>query len=407
MTTNNLISELKNDYQILLQKTAKLAPFVSGNFRIKNQLFDNQIDHKNQTLVADKNLISVSSKPNTENQPQTQPKSQNLYNELENAITEVSITRKNKPLKKQQKNWKLKKVLIGHNGWVRCISFDPSNDFFATGSSDRTIKFWELATGNLIITLTGHVSGIRGVEISKRHPYLFSCSEDKTVRCWDLNTNKSIRSFNGHLSGVYSLSLHPELDLLASAGRDSLVRLWDIRTRQQVHTFEGHTDVINSVAMQADEPQLISGSSDSTVRLWDITAGKSFVTLTNHKKGIRSLKIHPVEYTFVSAARDNTKLWKCPDGQFLRNFENKTNGELINCIAINHGDILASGSDVGYIRLYDWDSGDLFQEIKTINQPGSLEAESSIYDIKFDQSSTRFVSCECDKTIKIWEQEAN
>ena len=36
--------------------------------------------------------------------------------------------------------WKLMRVISGHLGWVRCIAIDPSNDWFATGSGDRTIK---------------------------------------------------------------------------------------------------------------------------------------------------------------------------------------------------------------------------------------------------------------------------
>jgi pleiotropic regulator 1 len=40
--------------------------------------------------------------------------------------------------------WKLKRVIAGHTGWVRSIAVDPMNKFFATGSCDRTIKFWDL-----------------------------------------------------------------------------------------------------------------------------------------------------------------------------------------------------------------------------------------------------------------------
>lgn len=31
-------------------------------------------------------------------------------------------------------------VISGHLGWVRSIAVDPSNEWFATGSGDRTIK---------------------------------------------------------------------------------------------------------------------------------------------------------------------------------------------------------------------------------------------------------------------------
>jgi WD40 repeat protein len=36
--------------------------------------------------------------------------------------------------------WEMLSVLSGHLGWVRSIAFDPSNEWFATGSADRTIK---------------------------------------------------------------------------------------------------------------------------------------------------------------------------------------------------------------------------------------------------------------------------
>lgn len=31
-------------------------------------------------------------------------------------------------------------VISGHLGWVRCIAVEPGNQWFVTGSADRTIK---------------------------------------------------------------------------------------------------------------------------------------------------------------------------------------------------------------------------------------------------------------------------
>jgi pleiotropic regulator 1 len=73
---------------------------------------------------------------------------------------------------------------------VRSIAFDPSNDWFATGSSDRTIKLWDTGSGQLKLTLTGHIEQVTGLAVSTRHPYMFSASLDKEVKCWDLEQNK-------------------------------------------------------------------------------------------------------------------------------------------------------------------------------------------------------------------------
>ena len=72
--------------------------------------------------------------------------------------------------------WQLSTVLSSHLGWVRSIAFDPTNDMFATGSADRTIKLFDFAkacvgaSDALKITLTGHIGPIRGMAFSPRHP---------------------------------------------------------------------------------------------------------------------------------------------------------------------------------------------------------------------------------------------
>jgi WD40 repeat protein len=120
---------------------------------------------------------------------QQQSKALTLVNSQQFAITQKK-TFLSMPKPQWHPPWKLYRVISGHLGWVRCIDVDPSNEWFVTGSTDRIIKIWDLASGTLKLSLTGHVSTVRGVCVSNRHPYLFSCGEDKQVKCWDLETNK-------------------------------------------------------------------------------------------------------------------------------------------------------------------------------------------------------------------------
>ncbi|KAJ1923962.1 pre-mRNA-splicing factor prp46 [Coemansia sp. S17] len=300
--------------------------------------------------------------------------------------------------------WRMMRVISGHIGWVRSLAVEPGNKWFASGSVDRTIKIWDLASGTLKITLTGHISPVRGLAVSARHPYLFSCGEDKQVKCWDLETNKVVRQYHGHLSGVYTLALHPVLDLLVTGGRDSVVRVWDIRTKQQVHVLAGHKSTISSVQCQEADPQVISASMDSTVRLWDLAAGKSMTTLTHHKKSVRALALHPTQFGFASASSDNVKQWRCPKGEFVQNFD-QGNGSIINSLAVNSDGVVFSGADNGSMRFCDWKSGHCFQETETIVQPGSLDSEAGIFCSTFDQTGFRLITGEADKTIKIWKED--
>jgi pleiotropic regulator 1 len=303
--------------------------------------------------------------------------------------------------------WKLMRVLSGHEGWVRTLAVDPSNEWFASSGNDRLIKIWDLASGTLKLSLTGHISTVRGLAISDRHPYLFSASEDCEVKCWDLEQNMVIRNYHGHLSGVYCVKLHPTLNIVATGGRDSSVRIWDMRTKMAIHVFGGHTNAVCSIESQAAEPQFISGSMDRTVRMWDLVAGKSSVTLTNHKKSIRSVAIHPTEYTFVSCASDNNKVWKCPRGSFERNIHG--HDAIINGSVIREGEqgssILIGGTDNGFLHFWDWRSGHKYQSLQVDPQPGSLSAENGIFDIALDMSASRLLTAECDKTVKIYRED--
>lgn len=307
------------------------------------------------------------------------------------------------PKPKWHPPWKLYRVISGHLGWVRCVTVEPGNQWFATGSSDRVIKIWDLASGQLKLSLTGHISSVRGLAVSTRQPYLFSCGEDKQVKCWDLEYNKVIRHYHGHLSAVYALALHPTIDVLVSAGRDSVARVWDMRTKANIHTLTGHTNTVADVICQAAEPQVVTGSHDCTIRLWDLVAGKSRATLTNHKKSVRAVVFHPLLYKFASGSPDNIKQWKCPDGKFIQNLSG--HNAIINCLAMNTDGVLVSGGDNGTLHFWDWKTGYNFQRWQAPVQPGSIDSESGIFALTYDHSSSRLLTAEADKTIKIYKED--
>lgn len=298
--------------------------------------------------------------------------------------------------------WELMRVISGHLGWVRALAVEPNNQWFASGAGDRTIKIWDLASGNLRLTLTGHISTVRGLAVSPRHPYLFSCGEDKMVKCWDLETNKVIRHYHGHLSGVYTLDLHPTLDVLVTGGRDGVARVWDMRTRSNVHVLSGHKQTVSDLKCQETDPQVITSSLDATVRMWDLAAGKTMGVLTHHKKGVRALATHPTEWTFASGSTGSIKQWKCPEGAFMQNFEGQN--AVINTLSVNEDNVLFSGGDNGSISFWDWKTGHRFQNLDTTAQPGSLDAESGIFASTFDKTGLRLICGEADKTIKVWRQ---
>lgn len=62
-------------------------------------------------------------------------------------------------------------------------------------------------------------------------------------------------------------------------------------------------------------------------------------------------------------------------------------------------------ADNGTVHLWDWRTGYNFQRTKAPVQPGSLDSESGVFAMGFDRSESRLVTCEADKTIKIYKED--
>ena len=66
---------------------------------------------------------------------------------------------------------------------------------------------------------------------------------------------------------------------------------------------------------------------------------------------------------------------------------------------------LAFVADNGSMYFWDWKTGHNFQRLQAAAQPGSLDSEAGIFAMTFDQSSSRLITCEADKTIKIYKED--
>jgi pleiotropic regulator 1 len=62
-------------------------------------------------------------------------------------------------------------------------------------------------------------------------------------------------------------------------------------------------------------------------------------------------------------------------------------------------------ADNGSLHFWDWKTGYNFQRLQTVPQPGSIDPEMGIYAMTFDQSGSRLITCEADKTIKIYKED--
>jgi WD40 repeat protein len=137
----------------------------------------------------------------------------------------------------------------------------------ASGSEDKTVKLWDVASGRELRTLCGHSSFVLSVAFSPDGRILASGSWDGTVKLWDVASGRELRTLSGHSSFVLSVAFSPDGRILASASDDKTVKLWDVASGRELRTLSGHSSAVLSVAFSPDGRMLASGSGDKTVKL--------------------------------------------------------------------------------------------------------------------------------------------
>jgi WD40 repeat protein len=75
---------------------------------------------------------------------------------------------------------------------------------------------------------TGHESTVWSVAVTPDGKFVVSGSDDKTVRLWDLATGKEVRRFTGHEAPVYRVAVTPDGQYVVSGSGDKTVRVWYI-----------------------------------------------------------------------------------------------------------------------------------------------------------------------------------
>jgi len=294
----------------------------------------------------------------------------------------------------KNENISLIKTLAGHSSYVNYLVISPDGQTLFSGSADKTIKIWDLATGKPIRTLTGHSSSVNYLAISPDGKTLFSGSADKTIKIWNLTTGQLIHTLTGHSSSVNSLVISPDGETLFSGSADKTIKIWNLSTGQSIHTLTGHSSFINALAISPDGQTLSSGSADKTIKVWNLATGKPIHTLIGHSSSVNSLVISPDGQKLFSASADKTiKIWNLTTGKEISTLTGHSS--FVNYLVISpDGQKLFSGSADKTIKIWNISTGKL-----VLNFTGFAK-HINYFAISSDWQTIATGSGE--KTIQIW-----
>lgn len=147
---------------------------------------------------------------------------------------------------------------------------------------DNTVNIWNIDENNnfqCVKTLTGHTEYVNCLELINDFT-LASGSSDSTIRLWNLTTYSSEVIKTGLKNSVDCLKLLSS-NLIAS-GSKNCVHIWNTITLSCVFKLNEHTDCVSQIEMLLNG-HLTSSSLDKTIKIWDLSKFKCLATLTGHE----------------------------------------------------------------------------------------------------------------------------
>jgi len=291
---------------------------------------------------------------------------------------------------------------LGHSGQVASVAFSPDGKAALSGSYDKTLRLWDLATGREIRKFEGHSGGVTSVAFSPDGKAALSGSYDQTLRLWDLVTGREIRKLEGHSGPVFSVAFSPDGKAALSGSDDKTLRLWDLATGREIRKFEGHSDRVTSVAFSPDGKAALSGSYDKTLKLWDVASGQILHDL-QAQADVDSLAFSPDGKHFVSGGwgewvdgsmKGVLKLWDAETGELLRAFAGHS-GQVFSVAFSPDGKAALSGGWDKTVRLWDLAAG---REVQ------AFEGHSDgVRSVALSPDGKAALSGSDDKTLRLWD----
>lgn len=292
-------------------------------------------------------------------------------------------------------------VRTGHTTYIGSIAFDPKGKIFASGSSDRTIKLWDVETGKELRTLTGHTSAVFSVAFSADGKTLASGDADGPIKLWNVATGTELRTFSGHTDSVHAVTFSADGKTLASVSDDATVKLWDIATSANKTLRGPHVYGPRLTAFSPDGKTLISGDY-----LFDIVTGVERRLLTGHTSFIHSVSFSHDGKTYASGNSDNSvKIWDAKTGNEQRTLIGHTAPvKLVRFSA--DGKSLMSGSGTAEMSIWDIVTTIKFWDVETGKELRTLEGYNwPINSIAYRPDGKTFMCGSWDGSIKMWDIE--
>jgi hypothetical protein len=209
----------------------------------------------------------------------------------------------------------------GHQKKVILVTWNPvANNILATGSFDRTVKVWNVETGEALSTFDGLADNIYSLEWNRNGSLLACSSKDKKLRIFDPRNKEQVSEIAEAFDGAKSSKIFfvPEFQWVGATGFSKSakrqLKLWDQRKLEEP-LFKLDIDAAASVLMpqfDTDNGVLyLAGKGDGTIQFYELVNDDRQVYFLNQHRG------EPQKGGGWVPKR-GLDVWKCEVNRFLK-----------------------------------------------------------------------------------------
>src|SRR4030042_391873 len=194
------------------------------------------------------------------------------------------------------------------------LCFSPDGKILASASfTFDKISLWDPSTGQELNSLFGHGP----ISFSPDGKILVYKGEDRTIRFWEVASGKEIH-IPIQKGPIGAISFSPDGKTLASSVTDNYghysAKLWDAFNLTEILTLPGTPPLCFS----PDGKILAIGSNSYNIKLWDSSSGKEVRALKMGQFDIKSISFSPNGKWLAAADGMNIYIWEVSSGHLVK-----------------------------------------------------------------------------------------
>lgn len=275
-------------------------------------------------------------------------------------------------------------ILTGHTGSVLSIAYSPDSMTLASGSEDKTIRFWDTHTGTHKFTLRKHKESITALTFSPDGNTLISGSADGTVHVWDAHTGNYKSTLKQYIDAEYGYPLYghvtaldfsPDGNMFVSTSEGGTnekndqkyigtVHFWETETRfgqnQCLTTLRGN---FTAFSFNSDGNMFATARENGIIELrigisvQSINENKVTLQQKSQEAEVYTLAFSPDSRTLVGGSKDGSiEVWDTSTQRHITTL--KGHSSVVSSVDFNpDGATLISECQDGTIRLWDTNTG--------------------------------------------------